>query len=251
MNLTKIFFLKISFLITLSSFAQQIDINKLIPEIERGETERSRIILLSMEKDNPNSSTYKYLKALLTQDGFEAAKIYKDIVYSNEESEWKDDALFKLYQFHYSRGEFNESDKFARILRESFPESFYISRLQRNDKIGERILNIKPEEKALKTDTVKLVQSRVSEIQSIQSDIQEKSKNKLAIQVGAFSSEANALKFSKQFLGYNTSVKEKFVNNKKLFVVLVGEYESDIEAKNALESLKKIYRLEAMIVNLN
>lgn len=237
--------------LSISSIAQEIDLNKLIPEIEKGQTERSQLILLSLEKDNQNSSTYKYLKALLTQDGFEAAKIYKDIVYSNEESEWKDDALFKLYQFHYSRGEFNESDKYARMLRESFPESIYISRLQRNDKIGERILNFRQDEKISKPDTVNLVQGEVSYNQSIQPNIQQVSKNKLAIQVGAFSNEANALRFSKQFLGYKTKVKEKSVNNKKLFVVLVGEYESEVEAKNALERLKKIFKVEGLIINLN
>lgn len=248
-NLVLIIFL--TGFLSVSSNAQEIDLNKLIPEIEKGQTERSQLILLSLEKDSQNSSTYKYLKALLTQDGFEAVKIYKDIVYSNEESDWKDDALFKLYQFHYSRGEFNESDKYARMLRESFPESIYISRLQRNDKIGERILNLKPDEKISKPDTVNLVQSEISNNPSVQSDIQQASKNKLAIQVGAFSNEANALKFSKQFSGYKTSVKEKFINNKKLFVVLVGEYESDVEAMKVLESLKRFYRVEGMIVNLN
>lgn len=247
------FVLIISWLGFLSVFsiAQEIDLKKLIPEIEKGQTERSQLILLSLEKDNQNSSTYKYLKALLTQDGFEAAKIYKDIVYSNEESEWKDDALFKLYQFHYSRGEFNESDKYARMLKESFPESIYISRLQRNDKIGERILNFKPDENISKPETVNFVQEEVLSNQSFQSDIQQVPKNKLTIQVGAFSNEANALRFSKQFSGYKTNVKEKSVNNKKLFVVLVGEYESDIEAKNALERLKKDYKVEGMIVNSN
>ncbi len=114
-------------------FSQEPDLKKLISDIEKGETDKARILLVSLEKDNPASSTVKFLKALLSEDGIEAAKLYRDVAFSYEETDLKDDALFKLYQYHYSRGEFSESDKYARMLKESFPQSEFINYLKREN----------------------------------------------------------------------------------------------------------------------
>lgn len=236
------FFVLIFFLLSNFSFTQSIDLKKVIQEIEKGETEKARIILVSLEKDNPNSSEVKYLKALLTEDGVEAARLYKEIVFSSDNSDLKDDALFKLYQFHYSRAEFNESDKYARMLRETFPQSEYVNYLQRKNLSQSRLQAQQNFQQKILIDTSQNI------TQSTQQQVQSSSTLNFSIQVGAFSTYSNAIRFASQFQNFTTKISEKNSGGKRLFVVLVGNYKSESEAKNALQLLKNQYKVDGIIV---
>lgn len=229
-------------IVTQILFSQSLDLKKVIQDIERGETEKARIILVSLEKDNPNSSEVKYLKALLNEDGSEAARLYKEIVFSSNESNLKDDALFKLYQYHYSRGEFSESDKYARMLRESFPESDYVNYLQRKNLSQSRVQVQENLQQKFLSDT-----SQTSE-QSIQDFQSKSSASGFSIQVGAFSTYSNAIRFASQFQNYTTKISERESSGKRLFIVLVGNYSTESEARNVLQVLKNQYNVDGIIV---
>lgn len=223
-------------------YSQEPDLRKLISDIQKGETEKARILLLSLEKDNPNSSTVKFLRALLTENGTEAAKLYRDVAFAYEENDLKDDALFKLYQYHYSRGEFSESDKYARMLKESFPQSEFVNYLKRENPISSRIQTQQKFEQKLLSDT--LAQS--TQLTNVVTQLT----NRFSIQVGAFSTESNAKKFASQFTGYTTKIREKESNGKKFYVVLIGEYQNEDDAKIELPKLKNRFNLEGIVVNL-
>ncbi len=236
------FFVLIFFLLSNFSFTQSIDLKKVIQEIEKGEIEKARIILVSLEKDNPNSSEVKYLKALLTEDGVEAARLYKEIVFSSDNSDLKDDALFKLYQFHYSRAEFNESDKYARMLRETFPQSEYVNYLQRKNLSQSRLQVQQNFQQKILIDTSQNI------TQSTQQQVQSSSTLNFSIQVGAFSTYSNAIRFASQFQDYKTKISEKETEGKKLYVVLVGNFKSETDARNALQVLKTRHKVDGMVV---
>jgi hypothetical protein len=223
------------------SFSQSFEMKKVIQDIEGGETEKAKILLFSLEKDNPNSAEVKYLKALLSEDGVEAAKLYKDIAFSSEDTDLKDDALFKLYQFYYSRGEFSESDKYARMLRETFPKSEYVSYLQRKNLSQSRLQVQQNFEQKVLNDTSQLITQSSQQTQL-------KTSSGYSIQVGAFSTYSNAIRFASQFQNYSTKISEKESGGKKLFVVLVGNYNSESEARNALQLLKNQYKVDGMVV---
>ncbi|MCX8056037.1 MAG: SPOR domain-containing protein [Ignavibacteria bacterium] len=223
-----------------SLFPQELDIKKLLNDIEKGETEKARILLVSLEKDNPSSASVKFLKAILSEDGKEAAKLYREVVFSTEETDLKDDALFKLYQYHYSRSDFSESDKYARMLKETFPQSEYLTYLKREVRSESRITNQpKFEQKILSDTTLASNQTQKSIPQKL---------TKYQIQVGAFSNEANAKKFASQFTGYITRITEKEIAGKKLFVVLVGDYESENSARNEIQNLKNKFKVDGILV---
>lgn len=224
------------------SFAQELDLKKLLVDIERGETDKARILLMSLEKDNPTSPTVKFLKALLSEDGTEAAKLYRDVAFSFEEIDLKDDALFKLYQYHYSRGEFNESDKYARMIKESFPQSEFVKYLKRENPSSSLIpVEQKFEQKILSDTSKQNVQTRSITIPS---------QGKYSIQVGAFSTEANAQKFASQFSGYSTKIREKEISGKILYVVLVGDFESENDARQEMQTLKNKFKVDGILVSL-
>lgn len=225
------------------SLAQRPELKKVINDIEYGEIEKAKIILVSLEKDNPNAPDVKFLKALLTEDGKEAARLYKDVAFSDEETDFKDAALFKLYQYHYSRGDFNESDKYARMLKETFPKSEYVNYLQRK---------ISPSDKTVSQQ--KTTQSTVMDTTVLNYQLPQKeretaliSNQRYSIQVGAFSSYSNAVRFASQFTGYTTKIIDKEVNGKKLFVVLLGTFSNEIDAKKEAAIIKNKYNIDGII----
>ncbi|MEJ5305097.1 MAG: SPOR domain-containing protein [Ignavibacteria bacterium] len=230
-------FISVNFL-----FAQSLELKKVIQDIERGETEKANIILVSLEKDNPNSPEVKYLRALLNENGDEAAKLYKEIVFSSDVSDLKDDALFKLYQYYYARAEFSESDKYARMLKESFPESEYLNYLQKKNLSQSRLQVQQNFEQKILNDTSRNI-SQSEQTQPI-------SNSNFSIQVGAFSTYSNAVRFASQFQKYPTKISEKETNGRKFFIVMVGSYATETEARNALQTLKNQYKVDGIIVSL-
>ncbi|MBU2585813.1 MAG: SPOR domain-containing protein [Bacteroidetes bacterium] len=194
-----------------------------------------RGILPSLIKNNPQSSSLKYLEALLTQDGRQAASLYKEIVHSKSNSEYKDDALFKLYQFHYTLGEFNESDKYARMILESYPSSQFISRLKKSDY----------------TSTQSSLQQRV-EVKTPEVNNQDKSSaGNFTTQVGAFLDRKNAESLMIQVLKYGESwINEREVRGKIFYAVLVGKFSSESDANTLLERMRAELNLQGVILNL-
>src|SRR5262245_17048137 len=82
--------------------AQGKDIAPYIARIEAGETEEVREDLRGLLEQYPNDPGVLYLQGLTTGDGAEAVRIYQNVVDGFPQSEWADDALFKVYQFYYS-----------------------------------------------------------------------------------------------------------------------------------------------------
>ena len=66
-------------------------------------------------------------------------------------------------------------------------------------------------------------------------------KYEVYLQVGAFSSEENAIKLGKKVkrIGYNFIVFSKIKDNNKLFVVAAGPFEKDKKLKEAMKKLEK------------
>lgn len=224
-----------------SLFSQEPDWKRVISEIESGETDKAKILLVSLEKDNPNSVNVKFLKALLSEDGTEAAKLYREVAFAFDETDFKDDALFKLYQYHYSRGEFGESDKYARMLRETYPNSEFLNYLKREIQSAQRLQIQQNLEQVNLSDTLKKSTPVTNTIVQTQ--------NKFSIQVGAFSTESNAQRYASQFSGYQTRIREKEIGGRKLFVVLVGEYPNEIDAKNEIQKLKSRFNVDGFVVS--
>lgn len=237
-NLFYFFFLILIF--SNLAFSQSLDFKSIIKQVEEGETEKAKLLIYSLEKDKSNNPEVKYLKAILTQDGELAAKIYKEVVYSVEDSEWKDDALFKLYQYHYSRGEFNESDKYARMLRESFPESEYVGR------IGKRTLMKQTNDLTESEELTNVILRKEEQKQTLP-----KNDLKFFVQVGVFSNKLNAEKFASQFKDYKIRIVDKSIQGKTMFAVWLGEFENEEECRKAINFINNKYKVNGFIVSLN
>ena len=58
--------------------------------------------LTALLEQHPHDAGVLYLQAVLTNDGALAAKRYQAIADTYPESVWADDALYKLYQYHFN-----------------------------------------------------------------------------------------------------------------------------------------------------
>jgi hypothetical protein len=225
------------FLVFLSlSFGQkEVDISKYLDQISRGEADAVRNILPALKKNNPHSVSLKYLEALLTQDGKNAALLYNEIVHSNLSSEYKDDAIFKLYQFHYALGEFNESDKYARMILDSYPSSPFVSRLKKSDLVGRQATT----------------QQQIGSETPTKEDQTITSSGNFTIQVGAFLDRNNAESLLVQLLKYGESwINEREVKGKVFHTVLVGKFPSETEANVVLKRIRSERNLQGIILTL-
>ena len=77
-----------------------------------------------------------------------------------------------------------------------------------------------------------------------------RSGGKYALQVGAFSTTANAEKQKAFFekLGYQVQLSSKVMGNKGLYLVWVGSYKNEAEAKRESEQIKRKYKINSMLV---
>lgn len=201
------------------SFAQKdVDISSYLSKIDDGKVDEVKKILLSLKKQNPNSPSVIYLEALLTSEGDIAAKLYKEVIDHKQPSEYKDDAMFKLYQYHYALGDFDNSDKYARMLVQTFPNSNYVSRLGKSS-------------------------PAVGGIGTV---------SNFGIQVGAFVEKRNAESLRSQVMRYgNVQILEKEVKGKSFYTVIVTGCANEYECGILKERIKNEMNISGVVVPLN
>ncbi|MBM4175354.1 MAG: SPOR domain-containing protein [Ignavibacteria bacterium] len=236
MNFKYITTLFLFFLLLTHSYGQrEVDITKYLDQVASGESEAVRRILPSLMKNNPQSTFLKYLQAVLTQDGRQAASLYREIVHSKSSSEYKDDAIFKLYQFHYALGEFNESDKYARMILDSYPSSSYVVRLKRTETVNRQIPATQQSE--TRTQSIELTQPVLS--------------GNFTLQVGAFLDRNNAESLRMQVMKYGESwINQREVKGKIFHTVLLGKFTDEVQANILLERIKSELSLNGVVLRL-
>jgi len=242
------------------AFAQNAgpDVDAYLRRIGRGETDVVRAELPSLLDKYPNNPGVLYLQAVLTTDGTEAIRIYQSIVDNFPQSEWADDALYKVYQFYYAIGLYRTAEIKMHQLATDYPQSKYITQAVPQGPGG------LPEEK----DTVELARQdsgRVVEGDSLEAATASPSvpardvppvspapsaRGQYALQMGAYSLQTNAEKQKLFFedLGYPVEVINKVRDNKSLFVVLVGEFKTADEARAKGDEIREKYDMHPMVV---
>ena len=210
--------------------------------------------MLSKYPDDPG---VLYLEALLTTDGSAATRIYQAIVDSHPKSEWADASLYKVYQFYYSLGLYKTADlKMAQLQRE-YPDSKYL-------KNHTEIAQVSPLPAKLDTivaapDTTPPVQTHSTTSPKVPVVIPppasvgtatEKPMGKFALQVGAFASQPNAERLQRtiQALGYRVDIVPRQRTDRTMYLVWIGNYASEAEARAAATELREKHALDTMLV---
>ncbi len=248
-----------------SVFAQQPNIEQYVAMFESGQQDAVREKLPELLRKYSDDPGVLYLQALLTTDGAEAVRQYQKIVDTYPNSVWADDALYKVYKFYYAIGLYRTAELKLEQLRTNYPNSRYIS--------GRTLPETTAEEKitgtASKETTVELPQRETvppkpaTDVAASPSSLEQrpapvtpakaeppKVAGQFTLQVGAYSTAANANR-QKAFLDYHNypaDVARKVSGSRELFVVYVGSFVTEEDARRTGDELKRSYSIDYLVV---
>lgn len=217
------------------------DIRRRLEMVERGQGESVKAELSQLMTTYQNNPGVMYLQGVLTTDGTEAAKIYQSIVDNFPKNEWADDALYRLYQYYTSVGLFKTAEQKIAQLKLEYPFSAYASE---DEGVGPT-----PVQTTLRPDSTQVTPEQ-SPVLAPKGPV-EKYPTVYTIQVGAFSTMANAEELKKRFEkeGYTSNVFTKTQDGKKLHKVWVGEFQNIDEARRFSGEVKKKFGLDAIVIS--
>jgi hypothetical protein len=241
------------FLVPAMSITQNsgLDIEKYLSRVEKGGDEDVRAEFPSLLSRYPNNPGVLYLQAVLTVDGTEAVRVYQSIVDNFPKNEWADDALYKVYQFYYAIGLYRTAEMKLKQLTSDYPQSKYVTGIAPANTKNLQDEQQTPEPSPVEPVTLSPDRSKRLDVGLPPAQPAENTpRGQYALQVGAYSQQENAEKQRLFFedLGYSVEVINKVRDARSLFVVLVGNYKTTVEARTDGNEIKSKYNINSMVV---
>ena len=209
------------------------EVTKYLAMIQGGQTEQVKAEIPSLLSKYPNNPGVLYLQAQTTSEGAEAVRIYQSIVDNFPASEWAPEALFKVYQFYYALGLYRTAEMKMTQLKKNYPAS---GRATGGGEVDTGTLpEDMPESPAAGTPAV--------------ADAHASSTAHFTLQVGAYTTQANAEK-QKAFFegqGYMVEMISRVKENKSLYLVLVGTYPSAEDAKAKGAEIRAKFHIDSIV----
>lgn len=234
-------------------YAQTPDIRQYLSMIESGQADEVRSQLPSLMAKYPKNPGVIYLQGVLTTDGAEAVRIYQGIVDNYPNSEWADDALFKVYKFYQAIGLNRTAELKLTQLRTNYPNSKYLAGLAAADtkpteaehEPAQQPPAAKP--KIEEQPTSPAPREPVNEEELRMPPVQA---GKFALQVGAYSTQQNADR-QRSFFEYHhypAEIVRKMSGARELFCVYVGRFATESEAKKTGEEIRSSFNINYIVV---
>lgn len=209
------------------------DVTKYLAMIQDGQVEQVKAEIPALLTRYPNNPGVLYLQAQTTSDGAEAVRIYQSIVDNFPSSSWAPEALFRVYQFYYALGLYRTAELKMSQLKKNYPAS------KRATGTGEVDTGALPEDAPHPpaTGTPALTRDSASA--------------HFSLQVGAYTTQANAEKQKSYFegLGYAVELISRVKENRSLYLVLVGNYASAEEAKARGAEIKAKFHVDSIVTS--
>lgn len=218
------------------------DIQSRLERIYRGDVESVREELPSLISRYQNHPGVLYLQGMLTTDGPEAVRIFQSIVDNFPDSEWADDALYRVYQYYYSVGLYRTAEQKLNQLRRDYPNSRYAfgqqPRFERQGEIAEERIDASPRTVA---GTPEREDTRPRPAAQFP----------FALQVGAFSTYENAMRQREMLKGIDEPVEitTRMQGGQTLYLVWVGAFRTRDQAMEYAQRLRRQFNIETMIVS--
>lgn len=244
------------------------DIRKLVAQVNDGADDGVREQLPALVSKFPNDAGVLYLQALLTREGADAVRTYQSIVDNFPQSEWADDALYKVYQFYYALGLYRTAELKFNQLKTSYPSSPYAAAAVTDVPAGDLPAPLITDQTPAVTTEQPAVLTKPETNQNEQTEeapgdaapgtaepAPVSSETAIpvhfSLQIGAFTLQANAETQKTRFesLGYSADMVSKVRDTRALFIVLVGDYPTYEEAKKAAAGVKKKTGVDAMVIS--
>jgi len=220
--------ISILYLLSFHTLTAQLYEKKIIEYVRMISEGRSDIVknkVLDLQKKIPRAAGLIYIEGLIASNENEYIKCFNVIVDSFPHSEWADDALARLFEYHMREGKQDDAERNYQVLQSDFPSSPYLT-------------------------TGYLMQERLS-TENPQSGppLSQKNGEEWAIQIGAFSIRDNAEKLRQRFAseGYAVNVYENLLDGKNLlYLVWVGSFPNADEARPLIKEIKMKYNIDGV-----
>jgi cell division septation protein DedD len=215
------------------------EISGAIRAAEAGQADSVRKVLPDLIARYQNTPGLLYLQGRLASDGLEAVKFYQSVVDNFPKSEWADDALYRIYQYYYALGLYRTAEQKMQILTRDYPHSVYVTGKP------EPVMP-KQEERPVRLPAKEQPPSDSPKVQPAPKSAE----GGYTLQVGAFSSAANAQKQKSFFedAGYQVVMNNKTRSGHSVYLVWVGSYKTTDEARTVAKAIKSKFKIDAIIV---
>ncbi len=225
----------ILFFLTAGLSAQTVDIPALIARVRLGEGDDVAKLLPQLEKSRPNDAGVLFLRALLETNAEKSVETYQRIADEHPDSEWADDALYRLYQYSYAVGAYRTARTHLDKLSARYPKSPFAQRMADGGKAN------KNESGKTSGSTNKINPNK---------DGGSKEAETYSVQIGAYAKldDANRQVLDLKAKGYTAFVKQKEVEGKQVRAVWLGLFSSFEQAQAFAVKLKKQQNIDAIVV---
>ena len=252
---------KIVFFFLLASFSFGQNIELYLSLIEEGKVEGVKENLPELSSKYPNNPGVIYLKAILTQDGNSAIKLYQDLLKKHPDSKYASYSAMKIGEYFYARGVYTQAATLLKNIPIKYPRFVDIQRVTNLmvnsfNAIGEAdsaryyalIINSMFPNIDIESDMVidkSKPLNQVFDFNRKRPDL-----GPYVVQIGAFGSEQNAkrLKLQTSQLGYDVSINKVDSNGKRLYAVRVNRYKSKKQAEKTGRNIKTKLGLEYRVL---
>ena len=112
---------KIVFFFLLASFSFGQNIELYLSLIEEGKVEGVKENLPELSSKYPNNPGVIYLKAILTQDGNSAIKLYQDLLKKHPDSKYASYSAMKIGEYFYARGLYSQAGRQLSHIPREYP----------------------------------------------------------------------------------------------------------------------------------
>jgi tetratricopeptide (TPR) repeat protein len=272
-----LYILLLLFVLISGSVGAQDFEDDLVSWLEKHSKEELKSRLETIKKKYPNSAVLIFLEAYVEEDGDRAVDLYKQLVEKFPGSKFTSNALFKLAQYYYAVGSYVSARQYVDNLVDQFPGSplvpeakflaarcliatgYYVAAEEELKDIIKKYSKspCKNYAKAELTSLNELEKQSINPPQSenVPTDFKQPIENfagngKYTIQIGAYQDKNNALKqkdlYSQQ--GYLASVETKYVNNSLLYLVWIGDFETEDQAARFGEVFKNLHGISFHVV---
>jgi tetratricopeptide (TPR) repeat protein len=198
---------------------------KYVAMLRLGEIDKVRGIVDSLEGIYPDSPDVLFLKASVIEDADEALEIYYQIFLNHPDSRWADDAIYRVFQYFYARGDYKSASRELRRLKRMYPGSPY-AKVEVDSGFSDKIPG-------------SLGRWGIS------------NRCMFSLQVGAFLDIDNAEKERKYFerLGFNVELHTRYKDGKLFYLVWIGCYETRDKARSGQRDLRVKYGRDSFIIS--
>jgi len=273
----------------LSCLVSQDHLDALIQDVLHGSRDSAAIYLPAIDQKYPNNPTVMYLKGLLETDGDEAMKIFSNLYNTHPTSDYGDDAVMKVAEYYYAAGLYVQAANwlkkmpiyysrsehieravklflnslivsghrdtaifYSRVFKRQFPTLDVDGKINHLLQEFEKSKKQKEQAEAQSPEPVDITVEYKTEVPIDQID-SALDNGIYSLQSGAYGVLENAdqQKINLIIAGFDARITELYRNNKVLYAVRIGYFNSKEDARQISSLIKTKVDLDTIVVTNN